>query len=56
MLRNWFTTWPRDVKTLLPALSPEIAAAVSIPLVAAFSILGIRRMRRRLRQEAGGDH
>lgn len=46
----------KGVKILLPALSPEIAAAVSIPLVAAFSILGIRRMRRRLRQEAGGDH
>lgn len=43
-------------KALLPALSPEVAAAVSIPLVAVAAVLGIRRMRQRLRREEGGEH
>lgn len=43
-------------KAVLPALSPEIAAALSIPLIAAASMLGIWRMRKRLRQEEGREH
>lgn len=40
-------------KTVLPQLSPEIAAAVSIPLIAAVVAFGIRRMRRALAAEEG---
>lgn len=40
-------------KTYLHSLSPEIAAAVSIPLIAAIVAVGIRRMRRELAAEAG---
>jgi uncharacterized membrane-anchored protein len=43
-------------KTLLPMLSPEIAAALSIPLIAAAAMLGIWRMRKRLRQEEERQH
>lgn len=40
-------------KSFLPALSPEIAAAVSIPVIAGLVALGIRRMRRLLAAEEG---
>jgi uncharacterized membrane-anchored protein len=40
-------------KTLIPQLSPEIASAVSIPLIAAVVAFGIRRMRRALAAEEG---
>jgi uncharacterized membrane-anchored protein len=43
-------------KMLFPEISPEIAAAVSIPLIAGFLMLGIRRMRRRLRQAEDSEH
>lgn len=38
-------------KSFAPALSPEIAAAVAIPLIAGLVALGIRRMRRALTAE-----
>lgn len=38
-------------KYLIPGLSPEVATALSIPLIAVFSMLGIRRMRKTLAQE-----
>ena len=38
-------------KVLLPALSPEIAAALSIPLIALAAMFGLWRMRQSLRQE-----
>ncbi len=39
-------------KTLFPGLSPEIATAVSIPLIAVLSLFGIRRMRKALAEES----
>jgi uncharacterized membrane-anchored protein len=41
-------------KYLLPGLSPEIATAASIPLIALLSLFGIRRMRRALAAEEHG--
>ena len=41
-------------KSFAPALSPEIAAAVSIPAIAVVVALGIRRMRKALAAEADG--
>lgn len=38
-------------KHLLPGLSPEIATALAIPLIAALSLFGIKRMRKSLAQE-----
>ncbi len=43
-------------KSLAPALSPEIAAAASIPLIAGAVALGIRRMRRVLAAEENAGH
>ncbi len=43
-------------KSLLTALSPEIAAAISIPLIAGIVALGIRRMRRTLTAEENAGH
>lgn len=43
-------------KYLFPAISPEIATAVSIPLIAVFALFGIKRMRKALAQEAEGTH
>ena len=43
-------------KSFVPALSPEIAAAVSIPLIAGIVALGIRRMRKVLAAEDGAGH
>ena len=40
-------------KSLVPALLPEIAAAVSIPAIAVIVALGIRRMRKALAAEQG---
>jgi uncharacterized membrane-anchored protein len=41
-------------KAFLPSLSPEIAAAVSIPVIAAVVALSIRRMRKTLAAEESG--
>jgi uncharacterized membrane-anchored protein len=38
-------------KAILPSLSPEIAAAVSIPVIATVVALSIRRMRKTLAAE-----
>jgi uncharacterized membrane-anchored protein len=38
-------------KYIFPSLSPEIATAVSIPLIAILSLFGIKRMRRELTKE-----
>jgi uncharacterized membrane-anchored protein len=38
-------------KYLVPGLSPEIATAVSIPLIAILSLFGIKRLRKTLAQE-----
>lgn len=43
-------------KTVVPALSPEVAAAVAIPLIAAVVAVGIRRMRRALAAEEEAGH
>lgn len=43
-------------KTVLPALSPEIAAALSIPLIAVTAMLGLWRMRKRLHLEEAQKH
>lgn len=43
-------------KYLFPAISPEIATAVSIPLIAVCALFGIKRMRKTLAQEAEGPH
>ncbi|MFC5300052.1 DUF3422 family protein [Azospira restricta] len=43
-------------KSFAPALSAEIAAAVSIPVIAGVVALGIRRMRRVLAAEENGAH
>ncbi|MCM8594959.1 DUF3422 family protein [Accumulibacter sp.] len=47
----------KGASTILPWLSPELTTAVSIPLIAGASVLGIHRMRSRLRAEedAGGS-
>ena len=47
----------KGASTILPWLSPELTTAVSIPLIAGVSVLGIHRMRSRLRAEedAGGN-
>jgi uncharacterized membrane-anchored protein len=41
-------------KAFLPSLSPEIAAAVSIPVIAVVVALSIRRMRKTLAAEESG--
>ena len=43
-------------KYLFPAISPEIATAVSIPLIAVCALFGIKRMRKTLAQEAEGTN
>lgn len=43
-------------KYLIPGLSPEVATALSIPLIAIFSMLGIRRMRKTLAKEEAEGH
>ncbi len=43
-------------KTVLPALSPDVAAALSIPLIAGGVALGIRRMRKALAAEENAAH
>lgn len=43
-------------KSFAPTLSPEIAAAISIPLIAGIVALGIRRMRRVLTAEENARH
>ena len=42
----------KGAKYLFPALSPEIATAVSIPLIAVLALFGIKRMRKALAEEA----
>ena len=44
----------KGAKYVLPGLSPEMATAVSIPLIAILSLFGIKRMRKALAQEASG--
>lgn len=46
----------KGAKPLLPGLSPEVAAGVSIPFIAAGVAYGIRRMRRALAAAEGGAH
>ncbi|MBO3706841.1 MAG: DUF3422 domain-containing protein [Candidatus Accumulibacter sp.] len=41
---------------LLPQISPELATAASIPLIATCAMLGIRRLRRRLQQRENTAH
>jgi uncharacterized membrane-anchored protein len=41
---------------VLPGLSPEIATAVSIPLIAGLVALGLHRMRKQLAAEEAGPH
>lgn len=43
----------KGVKPLLPWISSDVVTAVSIPLIAGFVALGLRRMRRELAHEAG---
>ncbi len=43
-------------KSFVASLSPEIAAAVSIPVIAGIVALGIRRMRKVLAAEEGAGH
>ncbi len=43
----------KGAKYLFPALSPEIATAVAIPLIAVLALFGIKRMRKTLALEAG---
>jgi len=42
----------KGAKYLFPILSPEIATAVSIPLIAVLALFGIKRMRKALALEA----
>ena len=42
----------KGAKYWLPGLSPEIATAVSIPLIALLALFGIKRMRKALAEEA----
>ena len=46
----------KGAKYLFPVLSPEIATAVSIPLIAILALFGIKRMRKALAQEAEEAH
>jgi len=46
----------KGAKYLFPILSPEIATAVSIPLIAALALFGIKRMRKTLAMEEEGTH
>lgn len=46
----------KGAKYLFPALSPEIATAASIPVIAVFTFFGIKRMRQSLAAEADGKH
>ena len=46
----------KGAKYLFPILSPEIATAFSIPLIAILALFGIKRMRKTLAQEAEETH
>ena len=46
----------KGAKYLFPILSPEIATAFSIPLIAILALFGIKRMRKALAQEAEENH
>ena len=46
----------KGAKYLFPILSPEIATAVSIPLIAILALFGIKRMRKALALEAEETH
>lgn len=46
----------KGAKYLFPVLSPEIATAVSIPLIAVLALFGIKRMRKTLALEEGKTH
>ncbi|MQY51509.1 DUF3422 family protein [Rhodocyclus tenuis] len=43
------------VAAIIPELSPEVAAALSVPLIATFSLIGIRKMRQQLAREEGEE-
>lgn len=46
----------KGAKSALPGLSPEVATAVAIPLIAGLVALGLRRLRRALASEEQGGH
>jgi uncharacterized membrane-anchored protein len=47
----------KGAKPIAPWLSPEVATALAIPVIAGFVALGLRRMRRELAaEESGGSH
>jgi uncharacterized membrane-anchored protein len=46
----------KGAKYLFPVLSPEMATAISIPLIAVLALFGIKRMRKTLALEAEGSH
>ncbi|WP_301100297.1 DUF3422 domain-containing protein [Propionivibrio sp.] len=46
----------KGAKYLFPVLSPEIATAVSIPLIAVLALFGIKRMRKALAHDAEDSH
>ncbi|HAY26080.1 MAG TPA: DUF3422 domain-containing protein, partial [Candidatus Accumulibacter sp.] len=46
----------KGANQLLPQFSPELATAVSIPLIAAFAVLGIGRLRQRLQERESAAH
>jgi uncharacterized membrane-anchored protein len=46
----------KGAKYWLPGLSPEMVTAVSIPLIALFSLFGLKRMRKALAQEEASGH
>jgi uncharacterized membrane-anchored protein len=46
----------KGAKPIAPWLSPEVATAVAIPIIAGLVALGLRRMRRQLAAEEAGGH
>ena len=46
----------KGAKDFITPATPELITALSIPLIAGFVFLGMRRMRRLLSQEEGGEH
>ena len=46
----------KGAKSIAPWLSPEVATAVSIPVIAIFVAIGLARMHRQLAREEGGGH
>ena len=46
----------KGAKDFITPATPELITALSIPLIAGFVFMGMRRMRRLLSQEEGGEH